>query len=162
MIGETDFGFVGIKVDSPKLSYHQLMEDELVLVASEELSVRHDKDMNISLDDIVKYPIIMREEGSGTRSILENELNRLGIDVSELNLFAVIEDPSTILQMVECGLGCSVISKFEADSIVENNKIKKYKLKDLNLKRHFYFVYNTDMQYVPINRIFKSFILNMM
>lgn len=160
MVGETDFGFVGIKVDTPKLSYHQLMADELVLVASEELSIRHDKDMTISLNDLVKYPIIIREEGSGTRSILEKELNRLKMEVSDLNLFAVIEDPSTILKMVECGLGCSVISKYEAESSSKNNKIKQYKLEGLDLKRYFYFVYNNDMQYVPINRIFKSFILN--
>lgn len=162
MIGETDFGFVGIKVNSPKLSYHQLMDDELVLVASDELGIRHDKNMNISLDELVKHPIIIREEGSGTRSILERELNELNIEISDLNLFAVIEDPSTILQMVECGLGCSVISKYEAESKINNSKIKQYKLEDLDLKRHFYFVYNKDMQYVPINKVFRSFILNRM
>ncbi len=160
MIGETDFGFVGMKVDAPKLSYHRIMDDELVFLTSNSVKSQSTLDAIISLDELKKHPLILREEGSGTRSLFETQLNLAGITLSDLNQVAIVEDSSTILHMVERGLGATIISKYEYESCINDYHLTKYRVQGLDLKRHFYFVYNDDMQYVPINKLFKNFVIN--
>lgn len=35
-----------------------------------------------------------------------------------------------------------------------------YRIPELNLKRDFYFVYNNDFDYIPLNNLFKKFVLS--
>ncbi|MDO5718377.1 MAG: selenium metabolism-associated LysR family transcriptional regulator [Tissierellia bacterium] len=159
MEAETDFGFVGMKVESPKLSYHEVMKDELVFITSKETSVHSDNGY-ISIDEVLQNKIMLREEGSGTRRLFENGLKKIGKKIDRSNIFAIIEDPSTIMKMVSNNLAAAIISEHETKELMELDLIHTYKIKDLELKRSFYFVYNTDMQYVPVNKMFRSYVLN--
>lgn len=156
LAGETDFGFVGIKTEFPKLEYHKIMEDELVFVASKDYNLTTKIPGKITYDEILQEPLILREEGSGTRKLLEDELLSVSKRLENDKILALVEDPSTILHMVSKSVGCTVISNYE---VMDDDRFYVFSVADLDLRRSFYFAYNKDMQYVPVNKVFRKYIL---
>lgn len=156
-IGETDFGFVGMERPSKKLHYTEFMNDELVLVSPKGRLEYMNRDGYVEIKDFLDLELILREEGSGTRGILEDTLAENGYSINDEKIKAIVEDPATILNMVISGLGSTVISIYELENI--KDKVDIAKIKNLSLDRPFYFAFNKDMQYVPLNRTFKAFIL---
>lgn len=160
LAGETDFGLVGMREESPKLCYHKILEDKLVFITAS-----HGKKgsvSTISSENILDYPLILREEGSGTRKLLEDELLKKSLRIEPENIFATVEDPATILQIVNESVGATVISLYEVENVYYDYDFDIYEIEDLDLTRNFYFAYNKDMQYVPVNKVFKQFVLDML
>lgn len=155
--GETDFGFVGLKVESSKLEYHKILDDELVFITSKDTEIPTAINNRITSSELLKQPLIIREDGSGTRKLLEDELLKVSKRLENDKLLAVVEDPATILEMVNKSVGCTVISRYE---IHEVDRYNVYTIEDLDLTRSFYFCYNKDMQYVPVNRVFRKYMLH--
>ncbi|MBF8983538.1 LysR family transcriptional regulator [Lutibacter sp. B2] len=156
--GIIDFGFVGSKTHNKQLEYIQIMEDELVLIAP--LS-NHYKNINkISLTALLKEKIIMREEGSATRKIFEETLLKHSLSFENLNIIAYIENTHAIKQCVKEGLGLTVISKLAIAEELQYNTVKIIELEEVNISRHFFFVYPKLKILSPLADKFKDFILN--
>lgn len=64
---------------------------------------------------IKNEPVIMREEGSGTRKETEKILRKAGIMPDTLNIVACIENPEAIKRSVKSGLGITIISRLAAE-----------------------------------------------
>ena len=64
----------------------------------------------IKADFLKTEPIILREEGSGTRKETEHFLAKAGIDIGELKIAAQFNDPDSIKHAVSQGMGISIIS----------------------------------------------------
>ena len=62
------------------------------------------------MDDLVRYPFIGREEGSGTREVMEGYLDELGLDSDQLDISMELGSPESIKNAVAAGLGISIIS----------------------------------------------------
>ena len=62
---------------------------------------------------IKNEPVIMREEGSGTRKETEKILRKAGIMPDTLNIVACIENPEAIKRSVKSGLGITIISRLQ-------------------------------------------------
>jgi len=56
-------GIVGSKIADTQISYTPFREDELIIVTAPSFM----KSSRISLKDLCRYPMVLREEGSGTR-----------------------------------------------------------------------------------------------
>lgn len=69
-------GIVGAQIRNAQINYLPLMEDDLITVASPSMIPK----TQMSLEDLIHYPIILREEGSGTlretERILEEKVFR--------------------------------------------------------------------------------------
>ncbi len=157
---ESDFGIVGAKFDHNNLSYINLMDDELVMIAPNNDSFTLENYSNLSLDSILDNKIIIREEGSGTRNILENQFSKNNISMNKLKILAYIEDTETIKELVKLGSGISFVSKRSIEKEVNNGQLKAFYVDKLNLNREFYFVYHSKRQLSPLNETFKNFILD--
>lgn len=158
--GDTDFGIVGAKYPYNSLNYIDLMEDQLMLITPNTNLYSKPNYSSLKLDTILKEKFIFREEGSGTRSLLENKLMSKGIDTNKLTILAYIEDTETIKELVSLGLGISFISKKAVKDDVELGKYKVYYIDKLDLNRKFYFVYHNKRQLSPLNETFKKFVLD--
>jgi DNA-binding transcriptional LysR family regulator len=101
-------------------------------------------------------PIILREEGSGTRGLIEYVLKRFGI---ERNVTMEMSSSEGIKRAVEANLGVAVLSKNVVKSEVKNKSLVALGIKDLNTKRDFYIVYNKKRKFMPLMEKFYSFIL---
>ena len=158
LIGDTDFGFVGAVYEPRNLTYIPVMEDNLVLIAPEDFFPDHENLTSISLDMIVDYPFIFREEGSGTRESVRLSMESKGFNLERLKTVAWIEDVEAIKRMVALGVGLSFISEKDIDcgDIVEGRSYKVLRVDDLDLSRKFYLVHHKSRQLSPIGESFKS------
>ena len=61
--------------------------------------------------------------------------------------------------MVSLVVGISFLSERAVVSDIELDKYKVYYIREMDLKRKFYFVYHKKRQLSPLNETFKSFVL---
>lgn len=156
---DTDFGIVGARYPHVNLDYIELTEDQLVLIAPNDLFPKENYS-TLSLDDIKGKKFIFREEGSGTRQLLEDKLGQMDFNIKELSILAYIEDTETIKELVRLGLGLSFISRKTIEEDLGQDKFKAYFIKELDLYRKFYFVYHNKRQLSPLNLTFRDFMVD--
>ncbi|MCI5996919.1 MAG: selenium metabolism-associated LysR family transcriptional regulator [Peptoniphilaceae bacterium] len=160
LVGETDFGIVGLKISNPKLIYTQIMDDHIVYVVNKDLYPNLNNYSSITVDELRQDKIILREIGSGTRQIVEDELKKKNsLDVIS-NSVATIQDTNTILDLVAKGVGTGFISQRMLSLSKFKDEVKILNIKDLSLNRKFYFIYNKNLQFSNVNKIFKDFMLD--
>ncbi len=156
--GEIDFGIVGAIHDTKNLEYIDIMEDRLVFIAPNTDKYMPMKEM--SIETLKQEKIILREKGSGTRKIFEDILLSFDLSIDDFNIVSYMESTESIKQCVRKGLGISVISKLAVVDEIKLNLLKSIPMKDLEMKRNFYFVYHKRRALSPLVDTFKNYVLN--
>ena len=129
-------GIVGTKVSNGQITHIPFIEDELIAVSSPSLIK---KDV-LTLRDLVKFPMVLREEGSGTRKELEKILEGEGITLEDIKIAGIFGSTDAIKQAVKAGLGFSVLSKLSVADELKYRLLKEIKLSDVQMKRKFYII----------------------
>ena len=129
-------GIVGAKFDNDQIKYLPFVEDELIAVASPSLI----KNNHMTLKDLVKLPMVLREEGSGTRRETEKLLESKGISLKDISITGIFGSTDAVKQAVKAGLGASILSKFSVADELKYKILEEIKLTDTKMKRRFYFV----------------------
>lgn len=127
-------GIVGAKMTSDKLVYEPLLEDELVLVATEKVL----DEKSVTLGKLASIPFLLREKGSGTRQTFESFLAKNNISTDSFNIVATLGSTSSVKQAVKESLGASVISRIAVQEELENGILQEIRIKNLKMKRKFY------------------------
>jgi DNA-binding transcriptional LysR family regulator len=137
--GNVDVALVEGEIKKQKLVVEKLIPDELVLI----MSPLHPwaKKLNITTMELSKEPLIFREEGSGTRQVIEKHLAKHGITQQNLKISLVMGSTASIKSAVEEGLGVSILSKWAVKKEVKYGVIKTAGFKDEKFKRDFSLVY---------------------
>ncbi len=104
-----DLGVVEAPVYNKNLEVDVCRLDEMVLIVPEghPLSNR-DK---ISIEDVRKYRYISREEGSGSRSVIDNYIREQGLSYSDLNVVMELGSPEAVKMAVESDVGIAIVSR---------------------------------------------------
>jgi len=144
------FGIVGSKIYNEKLDYQFMMEDELIIVSSPSLIQR--KDMTIN--ELLKYPMVIREEGSGTRIEFEKILNRKGFSFDDFHIVGIFGSTDAVKQAVKAGMGVSVISRLAAADELRHKMLLEVQLKNMRMNRQFYFVVHNMRSLPPAYSLF--------
>lgn len=158
--GETDFGILGAKYSSNSLKYINLMDDELLLITPNNDEFPYENYSFIDKEVLFKVRFIIREDGSGTRALVEDVLQKSNIPLDKINIIGIIEDSNTIKELVSLGVGVSFFSKRAIKSDLELGRFKAFYIKDLKFIREFYFAYHKNRQLSPLNEKFRDFMLN--
>lgn len=134
--GEIDIGFVGAKYETKKIEYKKFLDDIIVMIAPPSFPD------TIHIKQLKDCPLIIREQGSGTRNHFESSLKRLKGDVlPELQIIAELTDTEAIKEAVKNGMGVSYISKMAIVDELANNSLKCLNIEGLpNIVRSFYIV----------------------
>ncbi len=106
---EIDVGIVEAPVQNKNLVVKVCWHDQLMLVCppNHPLASR----TAIAIKEILPYPFICREEGSGTRNVIAQYLKKRGYSLNDLNLIMEFGSPESIKSAVESGLGITLISE---------------------------------------------------
>ena len=133
--GEIDIALVEGDVSKQRFSVETLLSDELVVIMS---PAHHWAERrNVPAIELTKEPIIMREEGSGTRQIILKHLEEHGIKLDQLKIALVMGSTEAIKGAVEEGLGVSIVSAWAARKNLKQGLIKSTTFKDLKFNRNF-------------------------
>jgi len=128
LIEGTDPQHKDIKVDN-------FWEDELVVVIPQ--SHPWASRESITLAEIINERVVTREEGSGTRKLMEMALKERGLDPNKLNVTMELESIEAIKQVVSAGLGITIISSLTVSSKRDKKIFKALKIQDALVYRPF-------------------------
>ncbi|MFZ9038627.1 MAG: LysR substrate-binding domain-containing protein [Gammaproteobacteria bacterium] len=133
-----DLGLVESQVSNKNLIVEVCHDDQLVVVAApdHELVKRGAK---VKAAEIVKYPFVSREEGSGTREVIMQYLIDKNVNPGEMNFCLELGSPEAIKGAVEAGMGITIISRSIIDKELKLNTLCELQL-DPPLSRPFSFV----------------------
>ena len=141
---KVDVGFAGTVIDKRLCKYIPFYQDELVVITPNNEKYQN-IDQNIAAW-ILNEPLIMREEGSGTRKEAENQLKQIGILTSRLNVIASMESPEAIKRAVASGMGVSVISRLAAETELEKGTLLAFPISVEDMRREIHIIYNRNLQ----------------
>ena len=119
---KADVGFTGTVLERGSCTYIPFYQDELVILTPAAERYRARKDADIA-SWIPEEPVILREEGSGTRKEALRLLAQTGIDITRLNVAAMMENQETIKRSVSSGMGISILSKLAAREEIDSGKL---------------------------------------
>ena len=132
-----DLGVVEAPVANKNLLVEVCQEDELVLVIPADHPLAQCE--TVAAAELVGYPFICREEGSGTREVVTEYLNAQGIDRTDMNECLELGSSESIKGAVEAGMGVSILSRATLSKELELGMLAAVRL-DPPLTRPFSFV----------------------
>src|SRR5215831_19761379 len=115
--GMAELGFVEGAVQSEHFTSSRVARDQLVVVVGRDhLWAGRPR---LALRDLVKSEWVLREVGSGTRSVFEDALAHLGINPRTLRVPLELPSNEAVRAAVEAGLGATAISSSVAAPSIE-------------------------------------------
>ncbi|MEJ5172091.1 MAG: LysR family transcriptional regulator [Hydrogenothermaceae bacterium] len=143
-----NLGLIEDNIDSTKLFVKKFYEDEIILTAS----INNPIPSGITLDQFQNYQLIMREQGSGTRNVVESSL--------KIGLKPVMEISSSkaIAKIVQNSNFVSFISKLVVSEMLSCDILKEVKIENINLKRGFFIITQKNIRLSPVENSFYQFL----
>lgn len=141
-----DIGFTGTVLEKKHCKYLPFYKDDLVIFTPKTEKYEQYQDEKAGIDWIKQEPLILREEGSGTRKEAEKQLKKLGIDIQQLNIVASIENQETIKKSVVSGVGISILSRLAAEEEVKEGRALAFPIPEADEGRDINVVYNKNFQ----------------
>lgn len=154
--GIFDLGLLGMKGDD-RVTCIPFCEDRMVLIAPVNerlLALQREKD---PLPTLLHEPMILREKGSGSLKTADRFLAGLGITEDSLTVAARVNDQEAIKNLVQSGLGVSLVSERAARSAVEEKRLLQFEL-PVESRRHLYLAYRRDYILQPHIKAFCRFV----
>ena len=133
-----DLGVVESPVSNKNLIVEVCHEDQLVVIAAPDHELVK-RGGNVRASDILRYPFVSREEGSGTRDVITQYLLDEKVNPGDLNLSLELGSPEAIKGAVEAGMGITIISRSIIGKELKLNTLAELQL-DPPLSRPFSFV----------------------
>jgi len=152
-----DIGVVEGDTESSTLKSLHVTSDELVLIVPPQHPAEGDV---ISLQDFLKQPLIMREDGSGTKKILATALAHHGYSVNQLNVITEMKNIYAIKSAVEAGLGGSVMPLLAVRKEAYTGTLKVLRIMDMHMPLIFNIVYPNSRPLTTKAKLFIKFLTN--
>jgi DNA-binding transcriptional LysR family regulator len=110
--GDADLGFVEGEIDVDLLNARKIDGDSLILA----VGARHPwaSRTKVSAKDLPTTPWVLREQGSGTRSMFEAGLRQHGLGLSDLQVTLELPSNEAVRSAVEAGQAATAISDLVA------------------------------------------------
>jgi DNA-binding transcriptional LysR family regulator len=136
--GEVSLGLVGRKIDNPHLDFRFLASDRMVLVVppGHVLSQRQ----KVSVKQLPRYPLVLREEGSGLRHCFEKSLDKVGLSLADLQVTLELGSNEAIKEAVLRGVGVAVLSTYAVQKELRAGQLHALAVRDLHCDREMFVV----------------------
>jgi DNA-binding transcriptional LysR family regulator len=135
--GEIHIGLAGGKKDSPNLVFDEFARDRLVVVVRPTHPWRRRR--RISVADLARQPLILREGGSGSRQFLERAIAS-GAKPVELNIALELGSNEAVKEAVSKGVGVAVLSKLAVQRDVDAGYLHALEITGVALDRPMFVV----------------------
>jgi DNA-binding transcriptional LysR family regulator len=155
--GSIEIGLVGVKVENRKISCQHLIKDELICIAP--IAGIPAVKKKISPKEISRLPFILREKGSGTRTAIEEALQKIHLNINDLQIVAEMGSNEAIRQAVRAGVGVSIISRLAVLEDLERGRFTEIRINRLPMVRNFFIITLKHRTLSPLALDFKEFLL---
>ncbi len=111
-------------------------------------------------EELYSVDLVMREMNSGTRKVVREALEKLGIVFERLNIKIEANSSRTIMHIVKNGYGASFLSKGLIIKEIERGTVVPVKIKGFRVKRRFNIIYPKTSNVTFLASNFVKFILS--
>lgn len=147
---------IGIIQDDPKdnnLITRYITSDELILVGSDTESKS-----NITIDELKELPLILREETSNARYLVEKAFQEKGISLKDLNVIYSLNSPEAIKSSILAGKGVAFLPKLIVVNELNKGCLKHIEIDDIKIEFSYYLVYRKNYVFNTYEQMFVDFI----
>lgn len=132
-----DLGLVEGVFRLPNLKYTNFLEDELVAVirTGSSLSVEEE----ITPEELMKMPLVLRERGSGTLDVFERALQQHNIKLSSLQVLMYLGSTESIKLFLEHTDCLGIVSVRSITRELYSGKLRVVEIKGMPMNRDFSF-----------------------
>ena len=152
-----DLGLIEGNKRLPNLKYTHLVDDELVAIASTQS--KYAKYDEMTIDDLRRIPLVLRENGSGTLSVLTSDLDRVGVKFTDLNIIMQLGSSESIKLFLENADAVSIISFRCVTRELVSGTFKIIELPQLEMTRELCFM-QLQGESEGLAHIFMQFVLH--
>ena len=125
-------GFSPPAVDAPQ----PVWSDELIPVVSgwfpESIPAQ------LAASELCRYPLVLRQESSSSRSVVEEALREIGIRLADCNVVLQVSGNEALKRAVSAGAGIGFVSRRAVESDLASGALVSLKIKGLSITRRFY------------------------
>jgi len=137
---ELEIGVVGALAHHRELVVEPLARDEIVLVCDAQHPWAQRDD--VSLPEVIAEPQIVQQQGSGVRTVVEDNLRARGLRPASFNVVAEMGLNESAKQAVMAGDGVSFLSRLAIRTEIEHGTLVVVPVRDLHIERDFYYVHS--------------------
>jgi len=119
----------------------KFLEDRLVLIAPRS----HDWNSVPAgpAKSLLEVPFLTREQGSGSRRVVEQALKKAGVSPERLKIVMELDSTEAIISGVEAGLGLGFVSEWAAQKAVRLGSVSRVRVESLNIQRNLTLIRRT-------------------
>lgn len=149
LLHKNDIAFVAYDPKNDKLKAREVISDLLVGIISPQH--RFGRRKSIAIKELNGEPLILREQGSSPRRILDEIFKKKAVSP-----VIIMESASTsaIKKMVESGIGMAILSRQVVKKELLTKSLKELPFSDAEIAYRFYFIYHKDKYF---SRALKAF-----
>lgn len=146
--GNLELGVVGAQPKDHRLESTQVFADELVLAVypGHPWAERE----AVPPDELPSQPFILRESGSGTRTVMAQALKEHGLDPARLAMVAEMGSSEAVRQSIKARLGISILSSLAVAEDLRLGTLVRVPIEGLRIRRSFYLVQRRNRQLSPL------------
>lgn len=149
---EVDFALVSVLPETLAVDKVELMENKLFLVGN------HDRKFSKKMYDKSLFetiPLIYREQGSGTRHVMERFIFKNNLPVKKK---LELTSNEAVKQSVLAGLGYSIMPLIGIKNEIANNQLQIIPVKGFPIKSTWYLIWRKDKKTSPLMSAYLDFI----
>lgn len=150
---ELDVALVEGPSHHPRVQARPWSEDELVCVCAPDHPLTQQG--NVWPGELREYEWVMREEGSGTREVIENVFRPYNLPPKET---LEVGGAEALKQAIAAGLGIGIVSRVAAADQIALGKLVVVPLAEMELRRPFYLLRLKGRPLSPAAAAFESFL----
>ena len=139
---QIDLAIIEGKITNKKFSSILLGTDSLIAVVSPDNNLSNKK--VVSIRDLKKENLILRNLESGTSTLFINELSKMDEDINNFNLILEMDNVSSIKTLVRKNLGISILPKSACSREIKEKKLVGLPIENMDLVRETNLVFLED------------------
>jgi len=132
--GEAELGLIEGPSAHKELSKEHFLDDRLQLIVPRGHAWATQQ---VPLAALATAPLLMREQGSGTRRVIEQALRRAGLRLNQLQIAMDLDSTEAIVSGVEAGLGVGFVSEWAIRKELRLGTLAIAQIAGLDIRRAF-------------------------
>ena len=152
---EIDLGIIEGKKKMPRVKSDHFLTDEVVPVCSSKSDLA--KKNILSIVDLRKTPVALRERGSGTLTALKSALAGKSIKIGDLNVVMQLGGTEALKNFILADDCIGFLPMRAITKELASGELTRLFINDLSIIRHFYFVHRQGEEQQGLHEMFVRF-----
>lgn len=133
-----DLGMIEGSPHRGGLKYIPFLKDELVTVCSTKFHKAHKNTIN--LNEFLKKPLVIREQGSGTRKIIKEALEEKNLKEEDLDIIMTLDSTESIKRYIAASPNYAILSIYSILDELNRDQLQIIDIDDFEINRDLHFV----------------------